>query len=313
MKDSPLLPIDYWNELKARYGDKSCIYTTVEHGWAGNYFKQYDDLEKFNKKNGTNIRWIYGAEAYWVKDRHESDRSNCHIILLARTDKGRKAINKILSIANKDGYYARPRIDLELIDQLPIDDVMITTACIAFWNKYDDIDDIVKYLSTSFPHFYLEVQAHNTPEQKDLNRRIIKISEGLNVPIIAGCDSHVITESQMLDRDELLKSGNIHYEDEDGWYMDYPTYDVLFERFKQQGVLTDGQIKAAINNTNVLFEFEDIKLDRSLKVPVIKELRNKTQEERNHIFEQILKDEWFLQKADINKDKLQQYLSLIHI
>lgn len=307
MKDSPLLPVDYWNELKARYGDKSCIYTTVEHGWAGNYFKQYDDLEKFNKKNGTNIRWIYGAEAYWVQDRHEPDRSNCHIVLLAQTDKGRKAINKILSIANKDGYYARPRIDIELIDQLPIDDVMITTACIAFWNKYDDIDDIVRHLAESFPHFYLEVQAHNTPEQKELNRRIIQISEELNVPIIAGCDSHVITESQMLDRDELLKSGNIHYEDEDGWYMDYPTYDVLFERFKQQGVLTDGQIKAAINNTNVLFEFEDIKLDRSLKVPVIKELRNKTQEERNHIFEQILKDEWFLQKADINKDKLQQY------
>lgn len=307
MKDSPLLPIDYWNELKARYGDKSCIYTTVEHGWAGNYFKQYDDLEKFNKKNGTNIRWIYGAEAYWVKDRHEPDRSNCHIVLLARTDKGRKAINKILSIANKDGYYARPRIDLELIDQLPYDDVMITTACVAFWNKYDDIADIVRHLAESFPHFYLEVQAHDTPAQKELNRHIIQISEELLVPIIAGCDSHVITESQMLDRDELLKSGNIHYEDEDGWYMDYPTYDVLFERFKQQGVLTDGQIKAAINNTNVLFEFEDIKLDRSLKVPVIKELRNKTQEERNHIFEQILKDEWFLQKADINKDKLQQY------
>ena len=307
MKDSPLLPIDYWNELKARYGDKPCIYTTVEHGWAGNYFKQYDDLEKFNKKNGTNIRWIYGAEAYWVKGRHEPDRSNCHIVLLARTDKGRKAINKILSIANKDGYYARPRIDLELIDQLPYDDVMITTACVAFWNKYDDIADIVRHLAESFPHFYLEVQAHNTPAQKELNRRIIKISEALNVPIIAGCDSHVITESQMLDRDELLKSGNIHYEDEDGWYMDYPTYDVLFDRFKQQGVLTDEQIKAAINNTNVLFEFEDIKLDRSLKVPVIKELRNKTQEERNHIFEQILKDEWFLQKADINKDKLQQY------
>lgn len=307
MKDSPLLPIDYWNELKARYGDKSCIYTTLEHGWAGNYFKQYDDLEKFNKKNSTNIRWVYGAEAYWVKDRHESDRSNCHIVLLARTDKGRKAINKVLSIANKDGYYARPRIDLELIDQLPYDDVMITTACVAFWNKYDDIGDIVRCLVQKFPHFYLEVQAHDTPEQKELNRRIIQMSEELNVPIIAGCDSHVITESQMLNRDELLKSGNIHYEDEDGWYMDYPTYDVLFERFKQQGVLTDGQIKAAINNTNVLFEFEDIKLDRSLKVPVIKELRNKTQEERNHIFEQILKDEWFLQKADINKDKLQQY------
>lgn len=306
MKDSPLLPVDYWNELKARYGDKPCIYTTVEHGWAGNYFNQYDDLEKFNKKNGTNIRWIYGAEAYWVKNRHESDRSNCHIVLLARTDKGRKAINKILSIANKDGYYARPRIDLELIDQLPPDDVMITTACIAFWNKYNNIDDIVIKLAHKFPHFYLEVQAHDTLAQKQLNEHLL-LPKFYGIPLIAGCDSHVITESQMLDRDELLKSGNIHYEDEDGWYMDYPTYDVLFYRFKKQGVLTDGQIKAAINNTNVLFEFEDIKLDRSLKVPVVKELRNKTQEERNHIFEQILKDEWFLQKADINKDKLQQY------
>ena len=307
MKDSPLLPVDYWNELKARYGDKSCIYTTVEHGWAGNYFKQYDDLEKFNKKNGTNIRWIYGAEAYWVKDRHEPDRSNCHIVLLARTDKGRKAINKILSIANKDGYYARPRIDLELIDQLPPDDVMITTACVAFWNKYEDIDDIVKQLSEKFPHFYLEMQAHDTPQQKELNQHILWLSTAMSIPIIAGCDSHVITEAQMQDRDELLKSSNIHYEDEDGWYMDYPTYDILFERFKWQGVLTDEQIKTAIDNTNVIFEFEDIKLDRSLKVPVVKELRDKTQEERNHIFEQILKDEWFLQKADINKDRLKQY------
>ena len=104
MKDSPVLPIDYWNELKRRYGDKPCIYTTVEHGWAGNYFKQYDDLEKYNKKNGTNIQWVYGCEAYWVKNRHEQDRSNCHIVLLALTDKGRKAINKAVSIANKDGY-----------------------------------------------------------------------------------------------------------------------------------------------------------------------------------------------------------------
>ena len=38
-KDSPLVHKDYWDELKRRYDDKECIYTTVEHGWAGNYFK----------------------------------------------------------------------------------------------------------------------------------------------------------------------------------------------------------------------------------------------------------------------------------
>lgn len=308
MKDSPVLPIDYWNELKRRYGDRLCIYTTVEHGWAGNYFKQYDDLEKFNKKNGTNIQWVYGCEAYWVKNRHEQDRSNCHIILLALTDKGRRAINKAVSIANKDGYYyGRPRVDMELLLGLPPNDVMVTTACVAFWNKYADIDNIVEILAQHFPYFYLEVQPHDTDTQRGINRHILELADAHGISIIAGCDSHYITPDQAQDRDELLKSSDIHYEDEDGWYMDYPTYDELVERFKRQGVLSDSQIADAIEATNFLLRYETIKLDRSLKVPVIKPLRGKTQAERNAIFEQTLKDEWKAQRSDINPAKLAQY------
>lgn len=311
-KDSPLIHLDYWNELKARYGDKPCAYTTVEHGWAGNYFKTYDDLEKFNKKNGTNIKFIFGYEAYWVKDRHTDDKSNCHMILLARNDNGRKALNKILSIANKDGYYYRPRLDLELIMSLPLDDVMITSACIAYWNKYQDIDDITDQLASKFPYFYLEVQPHHTQQQADLNRHILELSSQLNVPIIAGCDSHVIFESQMKDRDDLLESAHISYEDEQGWYLDMPTYDVLFSRFQQQGVLSDEQIKQAIDNTNILMDFEDIVLDRSLKVPVVKSLKDKTQQERNEEFERIVWDEWKQQKWDINEAKHDEYIKEIN-
>nr|DAF59641.1 MAG TPA: DNA polymerase III, alpha subunit [Siphoviridae sp. ct0Wl9] len=311
-KDSPLIHLDYWNELKARYGDKPCAYTTVEHGWAGNYFKTYDDLEKFNKKNGTNIKFIFGYEAYWVKDRHTDDKSNCHMILLARNDNGRKALNKILSIANKDGYYYRPRLDLELIMSLPLDDVMITSACIAYWNKYQDIDDITVQLASKFPYFYLEVQPHHTQQQADLNRHILELSSQLNVPIIAGCDSHVIFESQMKDRDDLLESAHISYEDEQGWYLDMPTYDVLFSRFQQQGVLSDEQIKQSIDNTNILMDFEDIVLDRSLKVPVVKSLRDKTQQERNEEFERIVWDEWKQQKWDINEAKHDEYIKEIN-
>ena len=311
-KDSPLIHIDYWNELKARYGDKPCCYTTVDHGWAGNYFKTYDDLEKFNRKNGTNIKFVFGYEAYWVKDRHTDDKSNCHMILLARNDNGRKALNKILSITNKDGYYYRPRIDLELIMSLPPDDVMITTACIAYWNKYQDIDDITAQLASKFPYFYLEVQPHHTQQQADLNRHIIELSSQLNVPIIAGCDSHVIFESQMKDRDDLLESAHISYEDEQGWYLDFPTYDVLFSRFQQQGVLSDEQIKQAIDNTNVLMNFDDIVLDRSLKVPVVKSLRDKTQQERNDEFERIVWSEWEQQKWDINEAKHDEYIKEIN-
>lgn len=311
-KDSPLIHLDYWNELKARYGDKPCAYTTVEHGYPGNYMKTYSQLEKFNKKNGTNIKFVFGYEAYWVKDRHTDDKSNCHMILLARNDNGRKALNKILSIANKDGYYYRPRLDLELIMSLPPDDVMITSACIAYWNKYQDIDDITTQLASKFPYFYLEVQPHHTQKQANLNRHILELSSQLNIPIIAGCDSHVIFESQMKDRDDLLESAHITYEDEDGWYLDMPTYDVLFSRFQQQGVLSDEQIKQAIDNTNILMDFEDIVLDRSLKVPVVKSLKGKTQQERNDKFERIVWSEWEQQKWDINEAKHDEYIKEIN-
>ena len=56
---------------------------------------------------------IFGAEAYWVYDRHTKDKSNHHIIILAKTENGRQAINDILSEANISGYYYKPRIDLE--------------------------------------------------------------------------------------------------------------------------------------------------------------------------------------------------------
>lgn len=310
-KDSPLTHFDYWDVLKQRYGDKPCIYTTVEHGWAGNYFHTYNLLEKYNKQNDTHIQFSFGYEAYWVKDRHTNDNSNCHMILLARNDNGRKALNKILSIANKDGYYYRPRLDLELLHQLPPDDVMLTSACCAYWNKYSDIDDITLQLAEKFPHFYLEVQPHNTAKQKELNQHILDLSTQYSIPIIAGCDSHIIDNSQMIERDDLLESSGINYEDEVGWYLDFPTYDTLVDRFKEQGVLSDNQIKQAIDNTNVLFDFEPIVLDRSLKVPIIKPLQNKTQEERNQTFENILKKEWNRQKWDINQLKYGEYIKEI--
>jgi len=142
-KDSPLVHQDYFNYIKNNCSDVPQIYSTVEHGWQGVYFRVYNDLEQFNKKNNLNIKFVFGTEMYWVKNRFEKDNSNCHIILLAKNDNGRKAINKAISIAYKTGYYYKGRMDIELLLSLPKDDIFVTTACVAFWNKYDDIDDIV--------------------------------------------------------------------------------------------------------------------------------------------------------------------------
>lgn len=327
-KDSPLIPMDYFNYIDKNFGDYPQVYSTVEHGWQGNYFKIYDDLEHFNKDKKNPIKFIFGTEAYWVKDRFSSDSSNCHICLLAINDNGRKKLNRAIYESYKSGYYYKNRMDLDILLSLPKDDIFVTSACIAFWkgytnwheelpfgdkcdkpsNDFSEIDDIVLKLNNHFTNFYLEVQANLTDTQKEINSHILELHNKYNIPIIAGTDSHVLIESQMEDREDLLKSNKIHYEDEDGWFMDYPTLDVFIKRFQEQGILSDDKIYEAINNTNKALKFEDIILDRSLKVPTLKSLRNKTQKERNQVLKDILIKEWNEQKNDINIDKYDEYI-----
>ena len=200
------------------------IISSVEHGFQGRYIEGYE----YGKQYG--LKFLFGTEAYWVKDRLEKDRTNAHIVLLAKNENGRQAINDILAEANITGYYYQPRLDLSLILSLPKDDVWVTTACIAFW-KYND-DQIVLDLHKHFGrNFFLEVQYHNTESQKQLNKKILDLANRYNIQTIMGCDSHYITEDKAWERDEYIKSSGIVYEDEQGWYLDYPDGDTAYNRF----------------------------------------------------------------------------------
>lgn len=115
----------------------------MEHGWQGRYIEGYELAQKYN------LKFVSGAEAYWVKDRNEKDRSNCHIYIGAKTEKGRRAMNDVISEANITGFYAQPRLDIPLLLSLPPDDIIVTTACVAYW-RYEDIDEITLRLRDHF-------------------------------------------------------------------------------------------------------------------------------------------------------------------
>lgn len=116
-------PIDYINRAK-ELGHTT--YFTTEHGYQGNIFEAYTLCQE----NG--LKCIYGVEAYYVDDINDkSSRAMYHIILVAMTENARREINRIMSTANTDGYYYKPRIDLNLLLSLPGDEVVVTTACIA--------------------------------------------------------------------------------------------------------------------------------------------------------------------------------------
>ncbi|MGL5765350.1 MAG: PHP domain-containing protein, partial [Sarcina sp.] len=331
--DSPAKYEDYINRA-IELGQT--VITSVEHGFQGNYWLLNEMIRKKNvefenrrrkgeKNVPKNLHFIFGTEAYWVKDRHEKDKSNCHMIILAKNENGRRKINLALSIANEDGVFnGRPRLDLDLIFSLPKDDVFITTACLAYWNKYEDIKELTEKFHNHFgDNFMIEMQPHNTPEQIELNNKILEIAKELNIKLIAGVDSHYINDNPgNIMRDKILEYKGIRYEDEEGWFLDYPSCEELIKRFEEQGILNEKEINEAIENTNIINTFDDIDLglktiedkdgnlilDAEIKLPTLYE--DMSQEEKDKLFKHIINEEWkkFRDRENIDEKDYPMYL-----
>lgn len=282
------------------------ILSSCEHGWQSDVFQVVEIAHKYGLKP------VIGAEAYWVKDRTEKDRTNCHICIFAKNENGRQALNDILSEANLTGFYGQPRIDIDLILSLPPDDVIVTTACIACW-RYDDIEDIIQKFAEHFRYFYLEVQYHNVEAQRELNRRILKLKNKLEIPIIMGCDSHYIYPEQAQERTDFLLSKGMDYPDEEGWYLDYPDGNTAYERFASQCVLSHEEIMEAINNTlifNEVEEYDSPVFNDDIKLPTL--YPDWTQEQKDTEYKRLVWAGWGEYKKDIPEDQWSKYIEEIN-
>lgn len=297
--------IENYAKKSVHYGSK-CLFSG-EHGWQGNAFLTYETANAKDKDGNKiyNLKYRHSAEAYWVKDRHEKDRSNCHIVIVAKNDEGRQDINFALSLANdkEDGsYYYKPRLDLELLLNIPPQNIIVTSACIAGW-KYDDAEEIWLKIHNHFKNnFFLEVQAHNTDEQKILNKRILEIAKKNDIQIICGLDSHYVNDENNFKRDQILKYKGIVYEDEEGWYLDFPNGKEVLQRLQKQGILTLEESLKSIMNTNIFVnECEEIVYDKHFKIPCV--YPNTTYKERANIYKNILKERYKNEKLKSDEKK----------
>lgn len=302
--------------LSDKYGCK--CYFSGEHGYAGEWLKMYDickstldekTREKMKIKNPIGFR--YSVEAYWVKDkdkifyetytdkkgkeqtREKKDNANCHMVIVARTYNAMRKLNYILSCGHVDGFYYKPRIDLKLLFELDKDDVYITSACIAGW-KYEDAEDVWFKIWEHFgDSFFLEYQAHNTKEQKDLNKKIYNMSQKYGIQTIIGLDTHYISQEDCIKRDNLLTRKGLHYSEEDGWYMDFPNGKEVYRRMIEQSVLPPEEILYAMMNTHVFIDgCQDLTYDTGFKIPILDEYKDYDYEKRAEILKKILEERY---------------------
>lgn len=260
--DTHIKTIDYINRIKELgYG---CYYTT-NHGSGGDVF------ESLTLCRQNNIRCLYGIEGYIVKNPLEKDKRNYHIVIIPVDNVARKKVNLIVSKANIEGFYYKPRFFIEDLLKLNPNEVYITTACVAGILK--DEDSIKNIFIPLMQHFgknlFLEVQNHCEETQITTNKKCLLLSKKFNLKLIAANDSHYIYPEQAKDRLNFLKGKGIDYGNEDNYLLDFPDYDTMFNRFKNQDVLTDEQIIEAMANTLIFRNCEDIDIDKNIKMPSI--------------------------------------------
>lgn len=288
-------------------------YFTTEHGYQGNLFDVLNAIEKKNKDlpEDKHIRMIVGSELYYVKDinSEEKDRGNYHLIMVAMNNEGVEQLNEILSYANIDGYYYKPRVDRAMIKKcIDPKNVIVTSACVAGigseWCPY--AEDNIKWFKEYFgDNFYLEVQSHNHPTQIKHNVRMKNFGSMYDIQLIHANDSHYIMPEDSVYRDLFLKGKGLNYPEEDGFVLDYPDYQDIVKRYDEQGVFTNSQILRIIDNTLIFNKCEDITIyNKEIKIPKIFENPNKELKE-------LINNLWKKEKDSVPKELRGEYLRAI--
>ena len=279
-------------------------YFTTEHGFQGNIYEAHTLCEKYG------LKCIFGIEAYYVDDMYDkTSRSSYHLMLVAMNDNGRKEINKIMSLANTDGFYYKPRIDLRCLLSLTPTDVIVTTACVASpMFKGENWEE--SFLKPVYNHFgknlYLEVQNHNELVQIRHNERLLEVKREYGIQLIHANDSHYIKPEDAKYRDLFLNAKGMRYEDESNFILDYPDSETIIERYYIQGVLSEEEISEALNNTLIFDNAESISLDKEFKIPKI------TEGDSDTVLRKIIADAWREEKKSIPKDKVEEYEQAIY-
>ena len=143
---------------------------------------------------------IYVAPASRFSKNKESDADYSHLVLLCKNETGYKNLVKIVSRAYTEGFYSKPRADLDLIREHS-DGLIALSACLSGYipkqilrNNPKEAENYAKTLEEIFGkgNFYLELQNHGLDEQKTVNEEIINISKKLGIPPVATNDVHYL-------------------------------------------------------------------------------------------------------------------------
>lgn len=238
----------------------------------------YGAVDFYKKAKARGIKPIIGCECYLAsrgrKDKvHALDNERYHLVLLCENATGYQNLISMVSKAWTEGFYTKPRIDRELLEQYH-EGIIALSACLAgeipralIADDYERAKEKALWYNKVFGqgNFYLELQNHGIREQKQIEPMLIRLSKETGIPLVATNDTHYVRKEDSKIQQVLiciatnttLDQGNGLEFDSDEFYL--KSEEEMHELFSH--------VPEAIENTQIIadrcnydFEFGNTKL-----------------------------------------------------
>lgn len=173
----------------------------------------YGAVKFYDACRDNDIKPIFGCEFYVAHDHTVKNGKSkyAHLVLLVKDEVGYNNICMLNTIAFKDGFYYKPRIDYKVLEQYH-EGLVCLSACLAgdipqaiLSRDFDEAERLVQWFKNLFgDDFYLEVQNHHLREQVEVNAKLFEYAKKYNVKLVATNDVHYINKEDAEMQDVLM-------------------------------------------------------------------------------------------------------------
>ncbi len=200
---------EYVSRVKELGMDSAAI---TDHG------VMYGVIDFYREARAQGINPIIGCEVY-VAPNSRFDREigsdedrYYHLVLLAENNQGYDNLMKIVSKGFVEGFYYRPRVDMEVLETYH-EGLIALSACLAgevqrylLRGMYEEAKEIALKYQRIFgeENYFLELQDHGIPEQRTVNQQLFRMSRETGIPLVATNDVHYTYEDDVASHDILL-------------------------------------------------------------------------------------------------------------
>lgn len=232
----------------------------------------YGVIDFYKACRAAGIRPVLGCEVY-VAPRtrfdkvHELDSESRHLVLLCRNEEGYKNLCYMDSVAFTEGFYNRPRIDLDLL-RAHSGGLIALSACLSgqiprdlLANDYESAKrhalEMLEIMGEG--NFYLEVQNSGIAEQERVNRGLIRLSRETGIPLVATNDSHYVKKDESHTQDVLmcLQSGKTL---DDPNRLRFESSE-LYIKSEEEMLSLFPECPEAVHNTAIIAEMCDVNIE----------------------------------------------------